>query len=68
MISELGKAHAYPAPIVTQVVPLNAFYAAEAYHRHYIALHPENPYVQQVEMPILANLRERFPKLLVSHS
>jgi peptide-methionine (S)-S-oxide reductase len=68
MIAELGRTHAYPDPIVTQVVPLAAFYAAEPYHRHYIALHPENPYVQEVEMPILANLRERFPKLLVSHS
>jgi peptide-methionine (S)-S-oxide reductase len=68
MIAELGRTHAFPDPIVTQVVPFTAFYAAEAYHRHYVALHPDNPYVQYEDIPKLAALRERFPQLVVKHA
>ena len=42
-IASLTAAHAFGAPIVTQVVPLRAFYAAEEHHQHYMARTPTIP-------------------------
>ena len=42
-IAQLDAAKVYPKKIVTQVVPLKAFYAAEAYHQDYLTLHPSQP-------------------------
>ncbi len=53
----------YTAPIVTQVVPLQAFYPAEAYHQNYLALHPTQPYIVFNDLPKLEHLREQFPAL-----
>ena len=39
-IAQLDKAKIFPRPIVTQVVPLKAFYPAEDYHQNYATLHP----------------------------
>ena len=46
-IGQLDKAKVFQRPIVTQVVPLKAFYPAEAYHQDYAAHHPNSPYVQR---------------------
>jgi peptide-methionine (S)-S-oxide reductase len=54
----------FPRPIVTQVVPLQAFYPAEAYHQDYIAHNPFNPYVVVHDLPKLAQLKRQFPQLL----
>lgn len=62
-IAQLEKAKAFPRPIVTQVVPLKAFYPAEAYHQDYAARHPDNPYIVFNDAPKVAHLRERFPEL-----
>lgn len=62
-IAQLDKAHVFPSPIVTQVVPLKAFYPAEAYHQNYAALHPDNPYIYFNDAPKVANLRQEFPEL-----
>ena len=39
-IAQLDAAKAYPKKIVTQVVPLVAFYPAEAYHQDYLTTAP----------------------------
>ncbi|MDD4963795.1 MAG: peptide-methionine (S)-S-oxide reductase MsrA [Gallionella sp.] len=62
-IQQLTAAHTFPAPIVTQVVPLQAFYPAEAYHQNYLALHPTQPYIVLVDQPKVAQLRAQFPDL-----
>ena len=62
-IAQLEKAKVFQRPIVTQVVPLKAFYAAEAYHQDYAALHPNNPYILYNDAPKVAHLREQFPDL-----
>jgi peptide-methionine (S)-S-oxide reductase len=62
-IAQLDKAKVYPRPIVTQVVPLKAFYPAEAYHQDYAAHHPDNPYIVYNDAPKVANLRQQFPDL-----
>jgi len=62
-IAQLENAKAFPRPIVTQVVPLQQFYAAESYHQNYAALHPDNPYIAFNDAPKVERLREEFPDL-----
>ncbi len=62
-IAQLDQAKAFPRAIVTQVVPLKAFYPAEAYHQNYATLHPDNPYIKYNDLPKVANLQQQFPNL-----
>jgi peptide-methionine (S)-S-oxide reductase len=62
-IAQLDKAKVFPRAIVTQVVPLKAFYPAEAYHQDYAAHHPDAPYIVYNDAPKVANLRQQFPDL-----
>jgi peptide-methionine (S)-S-oxide reductase len=62
-IAQLTAAHAFDAPIVTQVVPLKGFYTAEAYHQDYAALHPDNPYIVYNDAPKVAHLKQWLPVL-----
>jgi len=61
-IAQLDAAKSYPKKIVTQVVPLTAFYPAEAYHQDYLTLHPESGYIARFDMPKIANLKTMFPQ------
>jgi len=61
-IAQLDAAKSYPKKIVTQVVPLTAFYPAEAYHQDYLTLHPESGYIARFDMPKIANLKAMFPQ------
>jgi peptide-methionine (S)-S-oxide reductase len=62
-IAQLDQAKAFPRPIVTQVVPLKAFYPAEDYHQNYATLHPDNPYIAINDAPKVDHLREQLPEL-----
>jgi peptide-methionine (S)-S-oxide reductase len=62
-IEQLNNARVFRKPIVTQVVPLQAFYPAEAYHQNFLALHPDNPYIVQNDLPKLQKLQKQFPAL-----
>jgi peptide-methionine (S)-S-oxide reductase len=62
-IAQLDSAKVFRRPIVTQVVPLKAFYPAEAYHQNYAALHPDNPYIVYNDAPKVAHLQKQFPDL-----
>jgi peptide-methionine (S)-S-oxide reductase len=62
-IAQLDQAKVFSHRIVTQVVPLQAFYAAEAYHQNYAALHPDQPYIVFNDAPKVAHLRQQFPDL-----
>ncbi len=64
-IAQLQAAHTFARPIVTDVTPLKAFYEAEAYHQHYLARHPDQPYIVINDLPKLANLERQFPTLYV---
>ena len=64
-IAQLQAARTFRRPIVTQVAPLKAFYAAEAYHQHYLELHPDQPYIVINDLPKIANLKREFPALYV---
>jgi peptide-methionine (S)-S-oxide reductase len=57
--AEKSKAEAarhFTAPIVTQIVPLQKFYPAEAYHRNYYNLHSNQKYCRFVIGPKLRKL------------
>jgi peptide-methionine (S)-S-oxide reductase len=62
-IAQLDKAKVFPRPIVTQVVPLKAFYPAEAYHQDYATLHPDQPYIVYNDAPKVVHLQQQFPEL-----
>jgi peptide-methionine (S)-S-oxide reductase len=62
-IAQLDGAKVFPQHIVTQVVPMKAFYPAEAYHQNYAATHPNNPYIVFNDAPKVAHLRQEFPDL-----
>ncbi len=62
-VAQLDKAKVFPHPIVTEIVPLPAFYPAEAYHQNYLALHPTQPYIVYNDLPKVANLKTQFPAL-----
>jgi peptide-methionine (S)-S-oxide reductase len=63
-IRQLNAAGAYDSPIVTEVSPLEAFYAAEAYHQDYAAKHPMQPYVLFSAAPKVSKLRKHFAERL----
>jgi len=56
-IDQLNKAHVFDRPIVTQVVPLEAFFEAETYHQDYAARNPLNPYIVINAQPKVRKLR-----------
>jgi peptide-methionine (S)-S-oxide reductase len=60
VIAELDTARLWPRPIVTQVAPFEAFYAAEAYHQEYFAHNPNQGYCQAVVAPKVAKFRKQF--------
>ena len=62
-IRQLNEAHVFPRPIVTQVVPLHGFYAAESYHQHYLDHNPNNPYIMYNDLPKLTELKKQFPQM-----
>jgi peptide-methionine (S)-S-oxide reductase len=62
-IAQLESAHVFKHHIVTEVVPLKAFYEAEAYHQDYATRHPESMYIQYNDLPKVANLKKDFPQL-----
>ena len=62
-IAELTQKKVYKAPIVTQVVPLKKFYAAEDYHQNYLALHPTQAYIVYNDIPKVENLKAKYPEL-----
>ncbi len=63
MIAELERSKVYKHPIVTQVVPLQAFYAAEAYHQDYLARHPTQAYIVYNDLPKVEHLRTKYAEL-----
>jgi peptide-methionine (S)-S-oxide reductase len=60
-IEKMKQGKVYSAPIVTQVVPLEAFYDAEAYHQDYMKHNPNEPYIVYNDAPKVAALKKKFP-------
>jgi peptide-methionine (S)-S-oxide reductase len=62
-IAQLGAAKVYAEPIVTKVVPLQGFYAAEDYHQDYLKHHTYEPYIMMNDLPKLSNFKKEYPDL-----
>ena len=60
-IAQLETAKVLSAPIVTEVVPLEAFYEAETYHQDFMANNPAHPYILVNDRPKVAALKRLFP-------
>jgi len=59
-IRALEASGRWPDPIVTQVVPLEAFYPAEEYHREYFRRNPDKGYCRLVVAPKVAKFQQQF--------
>jgi peptide-methionine (S)-S-oxide reductase len=60
IIKELNAEHAYPKPIVTEVVPLTKFWVAENYHQDYYNSNPNQGYCTYVIQPKVEKFRKVF--------
>jgi len=63
-IKQLDAAHVFDRPIVTEVVPLDRFYEAEAYHQDYAARNPLSPYILFNARPKVQKVRTYYKERL----
>jgi len=64
-IEAIDRSKALPKPVVTEVVPLVKFFAAEGYHQDYMKKNPTQPYIVAHDRPKLEDLKKRFPEFYV---
>jgi peptide-methionine (S)-S-oxide reductase len=64
VIAGMEERGAWDYPIVTQVVPFEAFYPAEGYHQEYYVNNTRQPYCQMVVAPKLAKFRKQYAERL----
>jgi peptide-methionine (S)-S-oxide reductase len=60
VMREITEARLWPAPLTTEVQPLEAFWPAEAEHDDYFARNPWSGYCQVVVAPKVAKFRKQF--------
>ena len=63
MIKRFTSAHAFKSAIVTQVVPLTAFFMAEDYHQDYMVHNPNSLYIMLNDAPKVEALKVQFAEL-----
>lgn len=56
----LEEANVWDQPIVTEIVEINNYYEAEAYHHNYFELNPQNNYCQSVVRPKVEKFKKVF--------
>lgn len=64
VIQEFNKADLWGRPLVTEVTPAPAFYAAEEYHQEYFARNPYQGYCRVVIAPKVAKFRQKYAERL----
>ena len=64
MVKEVDASLTDGTHVVTQVVPLDAFYPAESYHQKYFENNKSAPYCQLIIEPKIEKIRKRFAELL----
>jgi len=67
-IASLQQRHVFNAPIVTQLAPLQGFFAAEDYHQDYLVHNPDSAYIVYNDMPKLRALKAKYPDLVRSNA
>ena len=63
MIAQLNSEKIFSKPIVTEVLPLENYWPAEAYHQDYFANNPNQGYCVAVAGPKVAKFRKTFSRL-----
>jgi peptide-methionine (S)-S-oxide reductase len=61
-LAQLGRARAWPRPIVTRLES-GGFYPAEAAHQDFFWRNPSHPYIVRWDKPKVAAFRNAFPQL-----
>jgi peptide-methionine (S)-S-oxide reductase len=64
LIAELSTDNAFGLPIVTEVLPLANYSAAEAYHQDFFERNPYQGYCLAVAAPKVAKFRQTFARLV----
>lgn len=64
-IAAIDSSKTLPKPVVTEVVKLEKFYDAEAYHQDYMKKNPNQPYIVAHDRPKLEALKKQFPEFYV---
>jgi peptide-methionine (S)-S-oxide reductase len=60
IVAELERDKAFGRPVVTEIVPAETFYEAEAYHQEYFARNPNQGYCSYVVAPKVAKFKKTF--------
>ncbi|MCW7539186.1 peptide-methionine (S)-S-oxide reductase MsrA [Aquabacterium sp. A7-Y] len=60
VIAELEASGKLPGPVVTEVLPVDNYWPAEAYHQDYFANHPDQGYCAFVVAPKVEKFRKTF--------
>ena len=66
IIREMSQDKIYGVPIVTEVLPLANYSAAEEYHQDFFARNPNQGYCMAVAAPKVAKFRKTFARLAKS--
>jgi peptide-methionine (S)-S-oxide reductase len=66
LIADLTREEVFDDPIVTEVVPFEAFYPAETYHQEYYWRNRNQPYCRFVIDPKVEKFREKYASKLRS--
>lgn len=64
MIRDVQESLTDGSRVVTQIIPLTAFYPAESYHRNYFKQNTSAPYCQLIIEPKIEKVRKRFAELV----
>ncbi len=64
IIDEMTRSGVYRSAIVTEVLPLANYWAAEDYHQDYFAKNPQQGYCAAVAAPKVAKFRRTFARLV----
>jgi len=60
VMADLNAAGLWPNSIITEVIPLVAFYTAEEYHQEYFRRNPYQGYCRAVIAPKVAKFRQKY--------
>jgi peptide-methionine (S)-S-oxide reductase len=64
MVERINAEKLWPRPVVTEIVPLKAYYRAEEYHQEYFRKNPGQSYCSVVIAPKVSKFRKQFGDLL----
>jgi peptide-methionine (S)-S-oxide reductase len=63
VMTEIAASGVYSRPIATELLPVDNYWAAEAYHQDFFARNPHQGYCMAVAAPKVAKFRKTFARL-----